>query len=182
MAKYNHLPFEDWLLSEEALTQDESQTLQEHLNDCETCRLLAEALRAVDQELRAASATSPAPGFVNRWQARLEADRLRLYRVQTFFVMMLSIGGAMSLLALLAWVLYPLVRFPLPVLLAAGYELTSTLTFAAVIGDAFLTVLRTLVGVIPPTQWAAIWVALAGLGALWIIALQRLTVPRRIVL
>ncbi len=181
MVKPNHQPFENWLLSEGALTQEESQTLQEHLNDCETCRMLSEALRDVDRELRTASVLSPAPGFVSRWQARLEADRLRLYRRQTFFIMILSIGGAMFLLTWLAIVLYPLIQSPKPVLLAVVYELTSTLTFATAIGEALMTVLRTVVGVIPPTQWAAIWTALAGLGALWFIALQRLTRPRRII-
>ena len=181
MAKPNHQPFENWLLSEGSLTQEESHTLQEHLNDCEACRMLAGALREVERELRAAPVLSPAPGFVSRWQARAQADRLRLYRRQTFFIMMLSIGGAMFLLTFLALALYPIVQSPMPVLLAVVYELTSTLTFATAIGEALMTVLRTVVGVIPPTQWAAIWTALAGLGALWIIALQRLTRPRRII-
>jgi len=181
MAKPNHQPFENWLLSEGTLTQDESHSLQEHLNDCEACRMLSGAIRDVDRELRTASVLSPAPGFVNRWQARMEADRLRLYRRQTFFIMMLSIGGAMFLLTWLAIVLYPVLQSPMPVLLAAVYELTSTFTFATAIGEALVTVLRTVVGVIPPTQWAAIWTAFVSLGALWFIALQRLTRPRRII-
>lgn len=181
MAKPNHQPFETWLLTEGALTQEESHALQEHLNDCQACRKLSEALREVERELRAASVLSPAPGFVQRWQAHAEADRLRLYRRQTFFIMLLSIGGAMFLQTWLASVLYPLIQSPVPVLLAVVYEFTSTLTLATAIGEALMTVLRTVVGVIPPTQWAAIWLALAGVGALWIITLQRLTRPRRII-
>ncbi len=180
MAKLNHQPFEDWLLSEETLTQEEAGRLQEHLQSCEACTILAVALREVDQELRAAPVLPPVAGFVNRWQARLEAERHKLHRKQTFFTMLLSIGGAMFLFALLAIVLFPVLLSPWPVLLALVYEFTSTFSFISDLGEALLTVLRALFELVPVTQWAAIWLALAGLGALWVVALHRLTLPRRI--
>jgi len=181
MAKLNHLPFEDWLLSEETLTQEEAGRLQEHLQGCEVCSMLALALSEVDRELRAAPVLPPVAGFVNRWQARLEAERQKLHRRQTFFTMLLSIGGAMFFFALLAIVLLPVILSPWPVLLALVYELTSTFSFVSVIGEALLTVLRALFDLFPVTQWAAIWLAFAGLGALWVVALHRLTLPRRII-
>ena len=180
MVKLNHQPFEEWLVSLETLNPDEAQQLQDHLQSCQACRLLSVALRDVDRELHSAPVLTPAPGFVTRWQARLKAERLQLHRRQTFIVMFLSIGGAMFLVALLGLVLFPVLRSPWPVLLAFLYELTSTFTFASVIGEALITVLRAVFEVIPATQWAAIWVALAGLGALWVVAMHRMTIPRRI--
>lgn len=176
----NHVPFEDWLLSTETLTPYEAQQLQDHLQSCQACSLLSVALREVDRELRTAPALIPAPGFVSRWQARLEVERLKLHRRQTFIVMFLSIGGANFLLALLALAIIPVLRSPWPVFLAYLYELASTFTFASVMGEALITVMKAVFDIIPATQWAAIWVALAGLGVLWVVALQRLTMPRRI--
>ncbi len=180
MVKLNHLPFEDWLLSGETLSPEDAQQLQDHLQNCQACTRLSVALQEVDRELRAAPILTPAPGFATRWLRRHEADRRQLHRRQTFLVMFLSIGGAMFLLALLSSAVFPVLRSPWPVFLAYLYELTSTFTFASVIGEALVTVLRALFDVIPVTQWAAIWVALAGLGALWIVALHRLFLPRRI--
>ena len=181
MANFNHVPFEDWLLSPETLSPDEARQLQEHLQNCQACTLLSVALREVDGELHAAPVLNPSAGFVSRWQARLEAERLQLHRKQTFIVMFLSIGGANFLLVLLALVVFPVLRTPWPVFLAYLYELTSAFAFASVIGEALITVMKAVFEIIPATQWAAIWVALAGLGVLWIVALQRLTMPRRVI-
>ena len=180
MAKLNHLPFEDWLLSGETLSPEEAGQLQEHLQNCQACTLLSVALREVDQELHAAPVLMPTPGFANRWMSRLQAERRQLHRRQTFLVMFLSIGGAMSLLALLSLAVFPVLRSPWPVFLAYLYELTSSFTVASVLGEALATVLKAVFEIIPPTQWAAIWVAFAGLCALWVVAMHRLILPRRI--
>jgi anti-sigma factor RsiW len=154
--------------------------LQEHLQNCQACTRLSIALREVDRELHAAPLLAPAAGFANRWMKRLEADRRQLHRRQTFLVMLLSIGGAMFLLALLLLAVFPVLRSPWPVILAFLYELTSSFTVASVLGKALATVLKAVFEMLPPTQWAAIWVAFAGLCALWVVAMHRLILPRRI--
>lgn len=180
MVKLNHLPFEDWLLSTETLSLDEARQLQEHLQSCQACMRLSVALREVDRELHNAPVLAPTPGFVSRWQTRLEANRLQSHRRQTFLIMFLCIGGAMFMLSLLGLAIFPVLRSPWPVFLAFLYELTSTFTLATVISEALVTVLKAVYEMVPVTQWAAIWVALAGLGALWVVAMHRLTLPRRI--
>jgi len=182
MAKLNHLPFEDWLLSGEMLSPDEAEQLQQHLQNCQACTLLSVALREIDRELHAVPVVTPAPGFADRWMRRLEVERRQLHRRQTFIVMFLSIGGAMALLTLLFLGVFPVLRSPMPVILAFVYELTSSFTVASVLGKALATVLRAVFEIIPATQWAAIWVAFAGVGALWIVAMHRLLLPRRVTL
>jgi hypothetical protein len=181
MAKLNHQPFEEWLLSEDTLAPQELRLLQEHLNACEDCRRLAGALGEVDRELRTAPAIPPAPGFVSRWQTRLAADRIEQQRRQTLWSMVFSIGGAMALMTIMGILLYPILRAPLPFLLAMIYQLTSTFVFAGAIGGALMTVMRTIVKIIPPTQWAAILVALSSLSALWVVAMHRLSSKRRVI-
>ena len=180
MVKLNHLPFEEWLLSTETLSPDEARQLQEHLLSCQSCARLSVALREVDRELRNAPVLAPMPGFAPRWQARLETNRLQAHRSQTFIIMFLCIGGAMFMLALLGLAIFPVLRSPWPVFLAFLYELTSTFTLATVISEALVTVVKAVYEMVPVTQWAAIWVALAGLGALWVVAMHRLTLPGRI--
>ncbi len=87
----------------------------------------------------------------------------------------------MALMASMGVLLYPLVRAPLPFLLAMIYQLTSTFAFAGAIGGAVVTVMRTIVQIIPPTQWAAILVALSSLSAVWVVAMHRLSSKRRVI-
>ena len=85
MMRFNHQPFEEWLLSGETLTPEETQSLQEHLGACEQCRTLAGASQQVDHALRHAPQLAPAPGFVSRWQAQLAARQIKQHRRQTFW-------------------------------------------------------------------------------------------------
>ena len=181
MMKFNHQPFEEWLLSGETLAPEETQSLQEHLDTCEACRLLAQALQQVDHTLRNAPQLAPAPGFVSRWQAHLAARQLKQHRRQTFWIMLFSIGGAMAIFAIMAVMFLPMLRSPMPILLALTYELVTALTFTSEIGGALLTVVRTIFELIPPVQWAAILVAFTSLGAVWVVAMHRLNRRRELV-
>jgi membrane protein DedA with SNARE-associated domain len=94
--------------------------------------------------------------------------------------MIFSIGGAMGLLTMLVAMVLPLLRSPAPILLAYLYALTSTFAYASTIGEAFWTVLRTIIGVIPPTQWAAILTAMASLAAIWVVAMHKIAIRWRV--
>ncbi len=182
MAKFNHQPFEEWLLYSETLSPEDAKSLKEHLSLCADCQMLADALQAVESELRHTIALEPAPGFASRWLARLEVDRIKYNRRQTLGIMLFCIGGAMAFVMLLALQLTPLVGSSGPILLALAYEFISTFALVAVFGQAFFTLTRTLFQLLPPTQWAAIFLAMACLGMVWVVSLQRLTSTRRVVL
>jgi len=179
MTQHNHQPFEDWLLSDEHLTTRDALALQEHLKSCPACTTLGDALQAVGRELRNAVHLAPAPGFVSRWQDRLAERRLKQHRRQTFLSMFLSIGGAMALLVVLLVLITPILQNPLPVLLVSVYQLTTTAGVVGTLGQAVVTVLRILVGLVPATQWAAFLLALACLGVVWIFAMRRIAINIR---
>jgi hypothetical protein len=61
----NHLPFEIWLLSEEPLSTEDSQALQDHLQECEQCSRLREAWSGVEVLFADVPEIEPQPGFVN---------------------------------------------------------------------------------------------------------------------
>jgi len=175
----NHQPFESWIFTLEGLSAAEDRALQEHLKECESCQQLAQALQGVESRLRAAAELSPAPGFTARWENRRAGDQIWRQRWQTYWVMQASIGGAAFLLLLIVWIALPLLRMPVPVLLAWVYQAFGVLSYLGSLGEAALTVSEALLGAIPITLWVAILVAMGSLGALWLVAYQRLTNPRR---
>jgi hypothetical protein len=73
----NHQPFRDWLLSEEKLTSDQTQALQDHLLSCESCSRIEAAWTEVEMEFNKIPQVNPAPGFSTRWQTNLAAYQLR---------------------------------------------------------------------------------------------------------
>ena len=176
----NHQPFESWIFMPGDLTAGDQQALQEHLKECESCQQLAQALQGVESRLRAAPELSPTPGFTARWESRLAADRIRRQRLQTYWVMQVCIGGATFLLLLTVLMVLPSLRLPMPVLLAWGYQIFGVFSYFGSLGKAALTITGTLLGAIPITLWIAILVAMCSLSALWLVAFQRLTAPRRV--
>jgi len=185
MANYNHQPFSDWLLDEASLTAHEQHSLQEHLQTCEACRNLSNSLREMDYQLGAAPVLAPVEGFRLRWLERQQVEQARLLRKQrrqTFTTLLLSIGGAMLLFFLLAIALLPVLRAPQPIFFAAILQATRIFSVASELGNTASALLRVTLGLLPPSMWVAISVAFGGLCALWIIALQHFTSPRRVIL
>ena len=71
----NHQPFENWLLSEDTLSPENASALRGHLETCDHCRELQAAWTDVSNLFQDVPDIEPAPGFVNRWQTRLEVER-----------------------------------------------------------------------------------------------------------
>jgi len=180
MAKQNHQPFETWIFSEETLSASEAQALQAHLQHCEDCRQLSNAWQEVETQFRLAPPLKPAPGFTQRWQVRLAADQRRAQRWQTLSILLFSVGGAMLLFVLLGMTVFPLLRSPVPVAMVLVYQLTVLVSQISGTASVLITVVDTLIGVVPPSLWAGIGVALSLLFALWVVSLRKLTVTRRI--
>lgn len=67
----NHQPFRNWLLSEEALSDEQLQSLREHLASCDSCSQIDSAWRELAPVLRHPLQVEPALGFTSRWQAHL---------------------------------------------------------------------------------------------------------------
>jgi hypothetical protein len=68
----NHQPFRELLGSEEPLSAEQSQALQDHLSACDSCNQVESALREVEFALRKLPQVEPASGFTARWQEHLD--------------------------------------------------------------------------------------------------------------
>lgn len=178
----DHQHFEEWLFSAAALTPDEKTRLQEHLRSCESCRRLSYAWGDVEEQLMDSPLVSPAPGFTRRWEARLAGERVRAHRRQTIATLSLGAGVVLVLLSALGILLLPLIQYPLPYVLISVYQLVTSVYYVSSIGEALGTLLHTVYKLMPPTLWVAASVALGSMCLLWIVALQKLTSPRRVIL
>lgn len=179
MAKFEHQQFEEWLLSDESLTGDQSLALNEHLNTCVGCQRLLAGLQGVEHKLKGAAVISPMPGFAERWQIRLMEDRLRRGKRQALYFLALSLAGAAIFFVLLAILVWPVIQSPYPILLALAVRITSAYALADRATSIISTLFTTMVRVVPPTLWIGLAVAVFSLFMVWIFILRKVVLQRR---
>ena len=165
----NHRPFEDWLLNDQSLTNEEKRELQTHLLDCPHCTALTE----VNLELRSVKMASPAAGFTARFQTRLAAQRVLERRNRLIGALILVAGG----IGLLGWyagpVIFQFLGNPAGWIAALVNFFLTLLDMGRAIGDIGSILLRVLPGFIPPFGWMVILSAFSGLVLLWTVSLWR---------
>jgi hypothetical protein len=176
-----HLPFEEWLLSDEDLASEEVAQLELHLETCISCQRLSQAWREVETEMKRAPMLSPAPNFTQRWETRVVAERLKREHRQTSLIIYLCAGSLLILLGWLGLWMFPTLLSPYPLLLVWVYQITASIHFIVNIGDLYITVVRAITGFLPGTLWIALSVALGSLTVLWLITYKKLLSPRRVI-
>jgi hypothetical protein len=67
----NHQPFREWLLSDEHLSDEQSQALQDHLASCDSCRQIVSAWKELEVVIQKSPHIEPASSFTERWQEHL---------------------------------------------------------------------------------------------------------------
>lgn len=180
MAKFTHLPFEDWVLDRNDLSPEEERTLQEHLQNCPSCREFDESLREMESRLKAQTMISPNPGFTQRWQMRLAQERARIQMRQTRVFLAATLGGAVLLLLAMGILLIPVLRSPYPYLLAIAYQLTQIVSFINGTVDIATSLIGAILKVVPPLIWIGLFGVATFLMVLWLTAFRLYIYPSRI--
>lgn len=175
----NHQYFEDLLFTEQPLTPQDNAAFHEHMRDCESCQLLANAWQEVESQLHRSAMLAPAPGFTDRWQMRLALDSQRVQRRQSMLLLGFSIGGATLLLASLALLLLPLADSPIVFVAAWLSHLAEMIGLINNTGDVIGKLLETLSGSV-----SLIWLIFGSglvslLAVLWLVSYRVLSAPRR---
>jgi len=166
----DHQPFENWLLNDERLTPEQDRELRVHLRTCPTCNTLARA----NFSLRSSAVIAPAPGFAQRFQVRLAAQR-KVERRRTiiglFLLASVGIGG-------LFWLLFPYLPYlALPPERLASLWITNMVSLALTaraLGAFGNTILNVLGSSIPTYVWAFSLFLFGGLGFLWSVTFHRM--------
>jgi hypothetical protein len=78
----DHQPFEEWIFEQKERTKEESNKLNQHLLDCDQCTDLQSAWGQVETLLFQSPMVAPAPGFTQRFAARMELNKEVLHKKQ----------------------------------------------------------------------------------------------------
>ena len=180
----NHQPFENWLLSEEPLPEDDEIALRDHLVNCDQCTELEDAWLDVANLFVDIPDVEPAPGFVNRWQATLETDQAAAKAVrqrwQSWILLVLIANGAALALIMMGVQLFRTYDFVTDWVLSWVYKVAAALVLANGFQNAFVTLFRTVPQLIPTGWWVGIAITLCVTTLLWIVSMTKLTsLPRR---
>ncbi len=82
----SHQPFETWLLSDQALDEEQTQLLREHLEECHQCQVVSESWLQVRELMALENGPEPIPGFTERWHSRLAVHRQKRQQRRMWFL------------------------------------------------------------------------------------------------
>jgi hypothetical protein len=167
----DHRPFEDWLLDNPPLTNDQKRQLNTHLQTCSSCSALVE----VNLVLKSVRLAEPAVGFADRFQVRLAAKKkaLRQRNFWGFSVLSLSVVG------IFAWVSWPMIKnlIQSPVNLLASWisSLVSLLDSLQALFRAGMVLFKVVPGFVPAYIWAVILFGAGAWSLVWVASLIKFT-------
>jgi hypothetical protein len=175
----NHQPFENWLLSEDPLPADDERALRDHLVGCDQCSGLEDAWLDVANLFTEVPEIEPAPGFVNRWQATLEADQVAVktmrQRWQSLIFLVLVANGAALALVLMGVQLFNTYGSVTDWVMSWVYKAATAMVLANGFRNAFVTLSRTVPQLIPTGWWVAIAITLGVSTIIWIVSMTKLS-------
>jgi predicted anti-sigma-YlaC factor YlaD len=176
----NHQPFETWLLAEETLPPEQSRALREHLQTCEACQGLERSWSDVAQIFQKPQLAAPVPGFTERWQARLAAERRKRQQRNAWGMLAITGSIALGLLILLGAQSLALFQSPEQLVMYLVYRLVSLYFLAQSSFSNLPEVLRPLIGVLPLAFVPFALGLISILGVLWIVAYQKIMAVWRV--
>jgi predicted anti-sigma-YlaC factor YlaD len=174
----NHLPFKEWLLSDEPLTEDQSQVFAEHLRTCEECRQTQNAWADVRGLFQHTVQSAPKDGFTDRWLERMSARRVRQQRMLLGVAAAVGILAALAALLLLSAQLTILFQSPTRFLLLCLTQLASVLVVMSSLQDYLFVIFKN-IPLIPVVGLLLTLGLISLLGVLWLTTFQQLVIARR---
>ena len=90
----SHELYENWLLADKPLTDEQKSELKVHLQNCPHCQKLADGWQSSRRQILAAGMASPAPGFTNRWQQNLAVHRQLKQKAATRWLLLALVVSA----------------------------------------------------------------------------------------
>ena len=176
----NHQPFRDWLLSEEKLTTDQTQALQDHILSCESCSRIEAAWSEVEMEFNKVPQVRPAPGFSTRWQANLAAYQLHKQKQRGWLTIGFTGFIITFLLVLIATQLWSFFQAPGPFLTTWFLHLINLVSIYFTVQDIFHSIPGNLS--IYSFIGAFFLVGMASfMSVLWLATYRKLRMARRLV-
>lgn len=125
----NHHLYSDLLFENpDDLSVEQGLTLREHMQTCEECRNLSEAMVGLETAINRTEMLEPEPGFVSRWETRLAVERLRIHKIQTIRTMAFFGAGFLALAGVVLYLTSPWLLSPDQILWTWIYQYFSLVT------------------------------------------------------
>lgn len=176
----NHQPFESWLLSEEALDDEQNQLLREHLASCDQCTSLEESWNQVYQLFEQTPQVTPAAGFTTRFQERL-VENNRIRHMGHSWILFAGIAGCAAVLFVLILIsAMPILRSPENLVLFIIYRLATLVTYAYTAQNLLYSLFGAITNLIPLSVWIGLFGTFSMVCVLWFVLLKQLSFSRRI--
>jgi hypothetical protein len=176
----NHQPFRNWLLSEEDLSAEQKQSLQDHLAACESCTQIKSSGKELDIFFRNSPEIGPAAGFTERWQSRLVEHQSYLQQRKGWISICATAIIAAILLAVLVSQIWELIQAPGPYVLVWLDRLISVISVYFLLKD-----------VVGSISWSTPLITFMGMfflsgivsfmSVLWLTAYKKFSLARRVV-
>lgn len=180
----DHKPYETWLVSEEPLSPDDKQRLQEHIDTCQSCRQLSISWREVHSYFQDLPMDKPSPAFTNRWQSRLadfKANQLarREKRTSWLFVAA-SAGAAIFVLSIMMVQLFSSIQAPIQLFITGATMVVGFLNLASAIQVALLPFIELVIVSVPTIWWFIIAFTACVLTLVLTFSAKQILFPRRV--
>jgi hypothetical protein len=124
----DHQPFRNWLLSDEQLSNEQIQSLQNHLASCESCSRIELAWKELDIQFKNTSQVAPSSGFTQRFQSRLVEYQSTQQLRRSWLAMGATALVAFILLAVLVSQAWQLIEAPGPFMMVWLERLVSIIS------------------------------------------------------
>ena len=168
-----HQQFENWILMDEELNQEQQRDLHGHLKQCSQCQALYQASHQITHLFKTAPESAPVAGFSTRWLVQIDKVEKRRNRIILF-----STLGAISLATL---ILLSTVGLELRSVVGnfpqMMYELVTLITnwivFLDQISDIISPLFRVGAKLLSPVWLYVSVFGLSGITAAWTIAFYR---------
>jgi hypothetical protein len=171
----NHQPFEDWLLNDKPVTQQEKHELDMHIRTCAYCAALAET----GMELKSVKKVAPKPGFTDRFQARLAERKIAEQRRRLWGSVLFTLGGLVLLMGLASPFLLGFLSAPATWIAAFVQWVVFIVTTVEALAQAGSVFVHILPDFLSPFGWMVLISAIAGVSLLWAVSIWRFVrVPR----
>lgn len=168
-----HQQFENWILQDIVLDQEQHRELQAHLKQCSKCLGLHQATHQIKHLFKTAPVLEPEPDFSGRWMRRIEKVEKRKNR--------LILGITLAVISLATFILLVSVGFQLNSA-AAGFPqmllemvtlIANWFVFLNQLSNIVSPLFRVSVKLISPVWLYTIGISISGITAAWIFAVSR---------
>jgi predicted anti-sigma-YlaC factor YlaD len=169
-----HQPFENWIIDGEPLKPDQVHTLNAHLQACEDCRKLSQNWLGARAHLLSVAHTTPAPGFTQRFTAKLAERRFQQQQIQIRRTLLFLFGGSIaSMLALLVYLL--LAVSPAGLFVSIFQSVTHTVVWISHFKETYLPLVQSLPVFVPIALWILFTTGMCIFSLMWVFFVWRLS-------